>query len=156
LPVAKVETSDHMHWVLGLLVSLGCSMSSAQIEPYAGKWKTWVLTSGDQLRLSPPPDEAATRAEIAQLKVIAKQRDAATLERIIWWNAGPPGYRWTSIASTSQHFANLSFSHEKMSIFSFGLSHQTAAADGAREIRESGICFVRSLDPAESNSQATD
>jgi hypothetical protein len=61
-----------------------------------------------------------------------------------------------AVFSTSQQFANLSFSHEKMSIFSFGLSRQTAAADGAREIRESGICFVRSLDPAESNSQATD
>src|SRR5208337_963765 len=47
-----------------------CSVSSAQIEPNAGKWKTWVLTSGDQLRLPPPPDEAATRAEIAQLKDI--------------------------------------------------------------------------------------
>jgi len=76
----------------------GCSISSAQIEPNAGKWKTWVLTSGDQMRLPPPPDEAETRAEIAQLKALAKQRDAATLDRIIWWNAGPPGYRWTSIA----------------------------------------------------------
>jgi hypothetical protein len=87
-----------MRWVLPLLLSFGCSISSAQIEPNAGKWKTWVLTSGDQLRLPPPPDEAATRAEIAQLKDISKQRDAGTLERIIWWNAGPPGYRWTSIA----------------------------------------------------------
>jgi hypothetical protein len=48
--------------------------------------------------LSPPPDEVATRAEIAQLKVVAKQRHAAALEQIKWWNAGPPGYRWTSIA----------------------------------------------------------
>src|SRR5271165_1445309 len=87
-----------MRWFLPIILSLGCSVSSAQIEPNAGKWKTWVLTSGDQLRLPPPPDEAATRAEIAQLKDIAKQRDAGTLDRIVWWNAGPPGYRWTSIA----------------------------------------------------------
>jgi membrane-associated phospholipid phosphatase len=95
---AEFPAARLMLWVLALLLSLGCSISSAQIEPNAGKWKTWVLNSGDQLRLPPPPDEAATRAEIAQLKDIAKQRDAATLERIIWWNAGPPGYRWTSIA----------------------------------------------------------
>src|ERR1700758_206771 len=87
-----------MRWVLPLLLSLGCSISSAQIEPNAGHWKTWVLTAGNQLRLPPPPDEAATREEIAQLKVKASQRDAGTLERITWWNAGPPGYRWTSIA----------------------------------------------------------
>ena len=85
-------------WVIALLASLGSSTISAQIEPTAGKWKTWVLTSGDQLRLSPPPDEVATRAEIAQLKVVAKRRDPAALEQIKWWNAGPPGYRWTSIA----------------------------------------------------------
>jgi membrane-associated phospholipid phosphatase len=32
------------------------------------------------------------------LKDIVKPRDAGTLEQITWWNAGPPGYRWTSIA----------------------------------------------------------
>ena len=51
-----------MRWFLPIMLSLSCSLSSAQIEPKAGKWKTWVLTSGDQLRLPPPPDEAATRA----------------------------------------------------------------------------------------------
>jgi hypothetical protein len=116
-----------MHWVLGLLVSLGCSMSSAQIEPHAGKWKTWVLTSSDQLRLSPPPDEAATRAEIAQLKVIAKQRDAATLERIIWWNAGPPGYRWTSIAIPPGQ-ANANLHSRIMALLSVAIYDATVAA----------------------------
>ena len=95
---AKSAGARLLKWLLTIMLTLGCSVSSAQIEPDAGKWKTWVLTSGDQLRLPPPPDETATRAEIAQLKDIAKQRDAGTLERIIWWNAGPPGYRWTSIA----------------------------------------------------------
>jgi len=95
---AKPPGARLLKWFLPIMLCLGCSVSSAQIEPDAGKWKTWVLTSGDQLRLPPPPDEAATRAEIAQLKDLAKQRDAGTLERIIWWNAGSPGYRWTSIA----------------------------------------------------------
>jgi hypothetical protein len=44
---------------LPIVLSLGCSLSLAQVEPNAGKWKTWVLSSGDQLRLPPPPDEAA-------------------------------------------------------------------------------------------------
>ena len=95
---AEFPGAKLVRWFLPIMLSLGCSISSAQIEPNAGRWKTWVLTSGDQLRLPQPPDEAATRAEIAQLKDIAKQRDAGTLERISWWNAGPPGYRWTTIA----------------------------------------------------------
>jgi acyl-CoA synthetase (AMP-forming)/AMP-acid ligase II len=57
--------------------AIAAQPSSAQIEPSAGNWKTWVLTSSDQLRFPPPPDEAATRAEIAQLKDIAKQRNAS-------------------------------------------------------------------------------
>src|SRR5215469_9245353 len=68
-------------WALALMLSLSCSTSRAQVEPQAGNWKTWVLTGGNQLRLPPPPNEAETRAEIAQLKEIAKYRDAAVLER---------------------------------------------------------------------------
>ena len=39
-----------------MLVNLAPSASSGQVEPNAGSWKTWVLTSGSQLRLPAPPD----------------------------------------------------------------------------------------------------
>jgi membrane-associated phospholipid phosphatase len=116
-----------MRWFLPIVLSVGCSISSAQIEPNAGNWKTWVLTSSDQLRLPPPPDEAATRAEIAQLKDIAKQRNAGTLERIIWWNAGPPGYRWTSIAIPPGP-ANASLHSRIMALLSVAIYDATVAA----------------------------
>ena len=32
-----------------------------QVEPKAGTWKTWVLASGSDLRLPPPPGRAATQ-----------------------------------------------------------------------------------------------
>jgi hypothetical protein len=35
------------------------STLSAQVEPRAGHWKTWVITSGSALRLPAPPDVAA-------------------------------------------------------------------------------------------------
>jgi membrane-associated phospholipid phosphatase len=69
----------------------------AQVEPKAGSWKTWVLTSGSQLRLPPPPGDTTTRAEIDQLKQMASQRDAKQMDRLSYWNSGPPGYRWTSM-----------------------------------------------------------
>ena len=116
-----------MRWFLPIMLSVGCSISSAQIEPNAGNWKTWVLTSSDQLRLPPPPDEAATRAEIAQLKDIAKQRNAGTLEHIIWWNAGPPGYRWTSIAIPPGP-ANASLHSRIMALLSVVIYDATVAA----------------------------
>jgi hypothetical protein len=86
-----------------------------------------VLTSGDQMRLPPPPDEAATRAEIEQLKVIAKQRDPATLDRIIWWNAGPPGYRWTSIAIPPGQ-SNATLHSRIMALLSVAIYDATVAA----------------------------
>ena len=42
--------------------------ATPQIEPEAGAWQTWLLTSGDQLRPDAPPDEAATATELAELR----------------------------------------------------------------------------------------
>jgi membrane-associated phospholipid phosphatase len=72
--------------------------SSQQIEPQAGQWQTWVLTSGDELRPAAPPDSAATAAEIEELKVLLAQNDAAAQEVVAYWDAGSPSYRWIQIA----------------------------------------------------------
>jgi len=68
------------------------------VEPKAGSWKTWVLTSGSQLRLPPPPMRLATRAETEQLRQMESRRDTAMLDRLNFWNAGPPAFRWNAIA----------------------------------------------------------
>src|SRR5215510_12435791 len=96
--------------ILANLTLLGCAAprgdatpSSAgaradeQVEPSAGKWKTWVLSSGSQLRVAPPPDQAATTAELQQLRALATRRDAAALDRVSFWDSGAPGYRWNGI-----------------------------------------------------------
>ena len=68
------------------------------IEPKAGAWKTWVMTSGNQFRLPAPPDKAATEAEIKQLKDMVAKRDAAAQDQIAFWDTGGPTYRWHAIA----------------------------------------------------------
>jgi membrane-associated phospholipid phosphatase len=71
------------------------------IEPEAGSWKTWVLSSGDELRPAAPPDDAASTTELAKLRMTAAYtygRDAATPDRIAYWDAGSPGYRWNELA----------------------------------------------------------
>src|SRR5205823_4543902 len=70
------------------------------VEPNAGTWRTWVLTSGGQLRPPAPPDAAATRAELAQLQALAARRDDAALDLISYWDSGAPGYRWDDLALT--------------------------------------------------------
>jgi len=86
---------------LGIFSQVAATPSAditAQITPEAGAWQTWVLDSGDQLRLDTPPDEAATAAEIAQLMEMVADRDESALLEIDYWNAGPPSYRWNQIA----------------------------------------------------------
>jgi hypothetical protein len=68
------------------------------IEPRAGTWTTWVLSSGSELRLPPPPSEGTTQAELAELQALTAQRDAVALDRISYWDAGAPSYRWTDRA----------------------------------------------------------
>ena len=48
------------------------------------------IASGAGLRLPPPPDAAATTAEVAELEALAAERDAAALDRISYWDAGAP------------------------------------------------------------------
>jgi membrane-associated phospholipid phosphatase len=63
----------------------------AQIEPTAGNWKTWFITSGKDYRLPAP---SSNKEEITQVLAKQKQADAQTMQQILYWNAGAPGYRW--------------------------------------------------------------
>ena len=76
-----------------------CPRTGPQIEPQAGRWKTWVLTSGSQFRLPAPPDGLAQEVEIRNLITRASRRDATALGAISFWDSGPPGYRWNEIAT---------------------------------------------------------
>jgi membrane-associated phospholipid phosphatase len=71
---------------------------SAQIEPTAGNWQTWVLSSGSQLRLQPPPGQRDSKEEIEILLSRVAQRDPGGLDLIRFWDAGSPSYRWNQIA----------------------------------------------------------
>ncbi|HEX2513127.1 MAG TPA: phosphatase PAP2 family protein, partial [Chloroflexota bacterium] len=80
------------------VVARAQSQGSAQIEPQAGTWSTWVLSAGNQLRLPAPPGAGETSAELARLEATMAGRDQAGLERVTYWNAGAPGYRWMQLA----------------------------------------------------------
>lgn len=84
--------------LLCLTTSVFAQSEMSMIEPEAGTWPTWLLDSGDQLRLAAPPDETATAEEIAQLMAMINERDEEALQQITYWNAGPPSYRWNQIA----------------------------------------------------------
>lgn len=80
--------------------ALGVSEAQQAVEPAAGTWRTWVIGSGQELRRTPPPDRAASDAEIKTLEGLATQRDPAALDLIGYWDTGGPSYRWNEIAIT--------------------------------------------------------
>jgi len=80
--------------ILSALPAFGQSVNHS-IEPNAGAWKTWSISSGSDFRVPPPPDSAATADELASMERL--HLDASTNDQIRFWNAGPPSYRWIDI-----------------------------------------------------------
>jgi hypothetical protein len=74
-----------------LLLGITVQHVTAQVEPTAGNWKTWFIESGKAYRLPAP---ASNKTEIAEVLSAQRSIDAAGMQKIIYWNAGAPGYRW--------------------------------------------------------------
>jgi membrane-associated phospholipid phosphatase len=71
--------------------------TAGAVDPGAGAWRTWVLGSGKDLRLPPPPDAQATAGELQQVRSLAAQRDTAALQRIRRWDFWSPAHQWNDI-----------------------------------------------------------
>lgn len=63
----------------------------AQVEPGAGAWKTWFISSAKDYRLPAPP---SPKEEIAQVIAAQQSLDSAAWQQVLYWNAGAPGYHW--------------------------------------------------------------
>lgn len=63
----------------------------AQVEPDAGKWKTWFITSGKDYRLTAP---SSYKKEVEQVLSQQQALDSSGRQQILYWNAGAPGYHW--------------------------------------------------------------
>lgn len=62
--------------------------------PLAGSRKTWVMTSGDQVRPAPPPEygSPAWEAELRMVQEIAANLSFEQERAALWWgNTSPPG-----------------------------------------------------------------
>jgi membrane-associated phospholipid phosphatase len=73
---------------------------AVQVEPKAGQWQTWVISSGRDYRVPPPPNSAQTRAELKSMADLIGKNDAQTKEQIAFWDAGAPAYRWVDLINS--------------------------------------------------------
>jgi membrane-associated phospholipid phosphatase len=81
-----------------MLALITAASLSAQIEPQAGQWKTWVISSGSAFRLPAPPNAAQTAVENQWVKECSTNRTPAVLAQVRFWDSGAPGYRWMQLA----------------------------------------------------------
>ena len=101
------DGASHIKFLLGLasyvvlcsgLPAFGQSPNQ-QVEPKAGTWKTWAISSGRDFRV-PPPDAGATAGDLAWLKDFTQQKDPRIAEQVRFWNAGPPAYQIRTATSS--------------------------------------------------------
>jgi membrane-associated phospholipid phosphatase len=62
------------------------------LNPLAGSWTPWVMTSGDQVRPAPPPEygSPAWQAELKMVQELAANRSFDQERAALWWNASSP------------------------------------------------------------------
>ena len=70
----------------------------AGVEPGAGGWRTWALSSGSEIAVPAPPKGNAAKADLNAVEAAVGARDEATLDAIGFWDTGWHGYRWMQIA----------------------------------------------------------
>ena len=70
------------------------------VQPDAGSWRTWVISSGRDYRAPPPPGAAETQAELRALVDLIANNDADKQRQIVFWDAGSPSYRWIDLITT--------------------------------------------------------
>ena len=86
--------------LLAIFMSGTCAFAQSDpIEPNAGTWKTWVIASGEDFRVPPPPDASAAAAELAQMRDLIANDGPAAADAITFWDAGSPGYRWIELVN---------------------------------------------------------
>jgi hypothetical protein len=71
-----------------------------QIEPGAGNWRTWIISSGEDYRVPAPPNPAETRTELRTMHELISNNDAQIKQQITFWDAGAPGYRWIDLINS--------------------------------------------------------
>ena len=62
-------------------------------------WKPFLTYADSELNLPAPPDEKSSRKEVTEIKSKMANVDEHMMQRIKYWDAGAPSYRWNDMAS---------------------------------------------------------
>jgi membrane-associated phospholipid phosphatase len=88
---AQADGSD-AKWTGTVPAGPGYWIGTNPVEPLAGTWKTWILSSGSQIRPGPPPafDTPEFKAQVTAVKHLTTTMTASERALALYWlNAGP-------------------------------------------------------------------
>jgi len=104
--------------------------SGGAVEPTAGQWRTWTISSGKDYRVPPPPAPNETRAELRAMADLISQNTDADNAQIAYWDAGSPAYRWMDLISNRllAGVATTTFPHRVYTYVSMAMYDATIAA----------------------------
>ena len=104
--------------------------SGGAVEPTAGQWRTWTISSGKDYRVLPPPAPEETRAELRAMADLIGQNTEDTNAQIAYWDAGSPAYRWMDLISNrlSAGTPTTAFPHRVYTYVSMAMYDATVAA----------------------------
>jgi membrane-associated phospholipid phosphatase len=85
-----------------VLVILSIAAMETANAADAANWKTWVISSGKDHGVPPPPNATATDNELDWLRAASQQSDSRIEKQIRHWDAGPPSYRWMEMVANRQ------------------------------------------------------
>lgn len=103
--------------------------SSGQVEPKAGSWRTWIISSGKDFRVPPPPGAAETQSELRALSALVAANDDSTMAQIAFWDAGAPSYRWIALlnARMNANVPTTAFAHRVYAYMAMAMHDATIA-----------------------------
>ena len=83
---------------VGLFLVWVLPVFAQSVEPNAGKWKTWIISSGKDFRVPPPPDDRTTQSELAWIRDVGVATPNPDIAGSVnFWSAGAPAYRWIEL-----------------------------------------------------------
>ncbi|MCA9903634.1 MAG: vanadium-dependent haloperoxidase, partial [Anaerolineae bacterium] len=77
-----------------LLAFAGVHAQSEMVAPDAGSWHTWLIESGEALRLDAPNDPTS---ELEMVQAMLAEVNPEIRDQIRYWSAGSPAYRWNEL-----------------------------------------------------------